>query len=58
MTEEPSGKYLGHFVPEHPVPPEKPALKVAQGLLRLLLKYNSTESLMILSGDSTNMNTG
>jgi hypothetical protein len=25
VTEEPSGKYLAHFVPEKPVHPEKPA---------------------------------
>ena len=58
VTEEPSGKYLGHFVPLPPVLPEKPALKVAEGLYDILLQHNSTETLMILGGDSTNTNTG
>ena len=58
VTEEPSGKYLAHFVPEAPVGREKPALKVAHGLLSILEKNSSTNSLMFLAGDSTNMNTG
>lgn len=58
VTDEPSGRYLWHFVPETPVYPEKPALKVAQGLYDLLVVHNSTESLMVLQGDSTNSNTG
>ena len=58
VTEEPSGKYLGHFVPQTPVGREKPALKVAQGLMSILEKSRSTNSLMFLAGDSTNMNTG
>ncbi|KAG0722208.1 hypothetical protein GWK47_044946 [Chionoecetes opilio] len=36
VTEEPSGRYLRHFVPEDPVPPEKPVFKVAQALYDLL----------------------
>ena len=58
VTEEPSGKYLAHFVPENPTGREKPALKVAQGLLSILEQHKSTDSLMFLAGDSTNMNTG
>ena len=58
VTEEPSGKYLGHFAPEPPVGREKPAMKVAQGLLNILEQNSSTNSLMFLAGDSTNMNTG
>lgn len=58
VTVEPSGKYLAHFVPETPVHPEKPALKVAQGLYSILEQHNSTESLQFLAGDSTNTNTG
>jgi hypothetical protein len=58
VTKEPSGRYLTHFVPEPPIHPEKPAFKVAQALHETLIQYNSTESLMILSGDSTNQNTG
>ena len=58
VTEEPSGRYLTHFVPETPVHPEKPALKVAQGLLDILEQHDSTETLQFLAGDSTNMNTG
>ena len=58
VTEEPSGRYLAHFVPRAPVNREKPALKVAQGLLDILLDHMSTDSVQFLSGDSTNMNTG
>ena len=58
VTQEPCGKYLSHFVPEPAVLPEKPALKVAEGLYEILLRHNSTETLMILGGDSTNTNTG
>ncbi|KAG0713387.1 hypothetical protein GWK47_016325 [Chionoecetes opilio] len=48
VTEEPSGRYLWHFVPEDPVPPEKPAFKVAQALYHLLVTYDSTDSLIVL----------
>ena len=58
VTEEPSGRYLTHFVPETPVHPEKPALKVAQALFDILEQHNSSESLQFLAGDSTSMNTG
>ena len=58
VTEEPSGKYLGHFVPKTPVGHEKPALNVAQGLMSILVQSRSTNSLMFLAGDSTNMSTG
>ena len=58
VTEEPSGQYLAHFTPEPPVHPEKPAEKVAEALYELLLKHDSTESLMLLGGDSCNTNTG
>ena len=58
VTEEPSGRYLTHFVPETPDSSEKPALKVAQGLLDILEQHNSTQSIQFLGGDSTAMNTG
>lgn len=58
VTEEPSGQYLWHFVPEDAVYPEKPALKVAQAIYDLLVAHDSTDSLRVLAGDSTNMNTG
>ena len=58
VTEEPSGRYLNHFVPETPDSSEKPALKVAQGLLDILEQHNSTQSIQFLGGDSTAMNTG
>ena len=58
VTEEPAGKYLTHFVPDEPVYPEKPALKVAQALYELLDQHDSLESLPVLAGDSTNSNTG
>ena len=58
VTEEPAGRYLSHFVPADPVPPEKPALKVAEALFEILQKHNSTESIMILGGDSCKTNTG
>ncbi|KAG0727338.1 hypothetical protein GWK47_034849 [Chionoecetes opilio] len=48
VTEEPSGRYFWHFVPEDPVPPEKPAFKVAQALYDLLVTYDSTDSLINL----------
>ena len=58
VTEEPSGRYLGHFVPEEPVPPEKPALKVAQALYDLLATHDSIDSLLVLQGDPTRANMG
>lgn len=58
VSEEPSGKYLAHFVPDEPIHPEKPALKTAEALYAVLEKYNSVDSLQILQGDSTNTNTG
>ena len=58
VSEEPSGKYLTHFVPEEPVHPERPALKTAQALYNVLEQFNSVDSLQILQGDSTNANTG
>ena len=58
VNEEPSGKYLHHFVPEEAVPPEKPAQKIAQALRDLLEEHDSLDSLMLLKGDSTNLNTG
>ena len=58
VTEEPSDRYLSHFVPDAPVYPEKPALKVAQGLLHIVQENDSEDSLKFLGGDSTPMNTG
>ena len=58
ISEEPSGKYLHHFVPEEAVPPEKPAQKIAEALRDLLEEHDSLDSLMILKGDSTTLNTG
>ncbi|KAF0297732.1 hypothetical protein FJT64_004840 [Amphibalanus amphitrite] len=58
VSEEPSGRYLSHFVPEEVVPPEKPAQKIAQALRDLLEEYDSLDSLKLLKGDSTNLNTG
>ena len=55
---EPAGRYLSHFVPDKPILPEKPALKVAQGLYQILEENNSIDSIMFLGGDSTNSNTG
>ncbi|KAG0720877.1 hypothetical protein GWK47_006576 [Chionoecetes opilio] len=43
---------------EDPVPPEKPAFKAAQALYHLLVTYDSTDSLIVLQGDSTRANTG
>ena len=48
VVEEPSGRYIGHFKPETPIHPEKPALKVAQGLLAILEENDSTQSLQVL----------
>ena len=58
VTAEPSGKYLGHFTPKPPSNNEKPALKVAQGIVELLQEHESTESLLVLAGDSTKTTTG
>ena len=58
VTEEPSGMYLTHFVPKAPIGNEKPALKVAQGLLGILEENDSIGDLEFLGGDSTNTNTG
>ena len=58
VSVEPSGKYLTHFVPEEPIHPEKPALKVAQALHGILEENGSVDALQVLQGDSTNSNTG
>ena len=58
ITDEPSGEYLSHFVPEEPTFPEKPALKVSQGLYNVLEQHNSLDSVKFVKADSTNMNTG
>ena len=58
VTAEPSGKYLTHFVPDDPVHPEKPALKVAQEIYEMLKQMGALDSLKVLGGDSTNTNTG
>ena len=55
---EPEGEYLTHFVPKEPLPGEKPALKQAQEIARILSDNDSLESLQVLMGDSTAMNTG
>ena len=38
VTIEPSGEYLTHFVPDTPIYPEKPALKIAQKLHEILVE--------------------
>jgi hypothetical protein len=58
VTEEPSGKYLAHFVPEKPVHPEKPAFKSAQGLYKVTQETDSEDTILIVKCDSTNTNTG
>ena len=58
VSDEPKGRYIGHFVPDKPTLKEKPALKVAQSLHDLLDKHDSIDSLLYLGGDSTNTNTG
>jgi len=58
VSEEPTGRYLSHFVPDEPTYPEKPALKVAQSLYDIIVKHNSLDSIRYLAGDSTNCNTG
>ena len=55
---EPEGKYFTHFVPDHPDIGEKPAHKVAQKLSEIVVGHDSEESILVLSGDSTSMNTG
>ena len=58
VTIEPSGEYLTHFVPDTPIYPEKPALKIAQKLHEILVEHDSVYSLQVLQGDSTAQNTG
>eukprot|EP00918_Siedleckia_nematoides_P098278 GHVU01215117.1.p1 GENE.GHVU01215117.1~~GHVU01215117.1.p1 ORF type:complete len:196 (+),score=11.90 GHVU01215117.1:215-802(+) len=58
VSEEPTGRYLSHFVPDEPICPQKPALKVAQALYELLDQNDPLQSLLVLAGDSTNSNTG
>ena len=58
VTDEPSGKYLAHFVPDDPLYPEKPAQKNAEALFDILESHGSVETLNFLGGDSTAMNTG
>ncbi|KAG0721778.1 hypothetical protein GWK47_045758 [Chionoecetes opilio] len=47
VTESHLERDLWHFVPEDPVPPEKPAFKGAQALYDLLVTYDSTDSLIV-----------
>ncbi|KAG0709944.1 hypothetical protein GWK47_023799 [Chionoecetes opilio] len=47
LTAEPSGGTFGTLY-QDPVPPEKPAFKVAQALYDLLVTYDSTDSLIVL----------
>ena len=58
VSQEPDGKYLTHFVPDHPNAGEKPAHKVAQQLHRIVMEHSSEDSILVLAGDSTSMNTG
>lgn len=58
ITQEPQGKYLFHFTPNVPDEGENPADQIAQGLHERLLDYGADESLVMISGDSTNTNTG
>ena len=46
---EPAGRYLSHFVPDKPILPDKPALKVAQVLYHILEENNSIHSIMFLA---------
>ena len=55
---EPEGQYLTHFVPEDPERGEKPALKVAQKLHKIVVDHDSEQDIVVLAGDSTSMNTG
>ena len=58
ITFELEGEYVTHFVPKEPLPGEKPALKQAQEIVKILSDNDSHESLQVLMGDSTAMNTG
>ena len=59
VMEEPSGQHLGHFTPGPPstgwsIQHEKPALKVAQGIVKLLQKH---DSLGVSHGSGWGLNT-
>ena len=58
LSLEPNGEYLTHFVPEEPLHGEKPALKQAQQIVRVLEENDSVDSIQVLMGDSTATNTG
>ena len=58
LSVEPEGEYLSHFVPAEPMPGEKPALKQAQQIVNILAENDSLDSVKVLLGDSTAMNTG
>ena len=58
LSLEPQGVYLDHFIPPVPLPGEKPALKQAQQIIRILTEHDSLGSLQVLMGDSTATNTG
>ena len=45
-------------MPKDPLPGEKPALKQAQEIVKVLTETDSHDSLQVLMGDSTAMNTG
>ena len=58
LTWEPAGKYIHHFTPEPPKKKEKPALKIAEGVHKWIKEHGAEADLMMVSGDSTNTNTG
>ena len=58
LTWEPEGKYLHHFTKEPPTKGEKPALKIAQRIHTWLLDHGADDNLWMVSGDSTNTNSG
>ena len=58
LTWEPAGKYIHHFTPEPPEKKEKSALKIAEGVHKWIKEHGAEADLMMVSGDSTNTNTG
>ena len=58
VTVEPGGQYLGHFTPDVPIHPDKPAKNVAKGVYLLLQQYNLIQSCLVLGADGTAINTG
>ena len=58
LTWEPEGGYLHHSTPEKPTGEENPAFKISQHIYSWLKLDGADVALWMVSGDSTNTNSG